>query len=92
SIHMAIASSMASILISAIASFATFAGNSIVNPAALGQVDYLVAIAFGIGMVVGAQIGAIVSKKLSSKRLKPMAASMIMVIAILMILKALLNP
>lgn len=85
SIHMAIACSMATIFLSAISSFATFAF--------LGTVDYLVAIAYGIGMVIGAQIGARINKKIKPKYLKPLAAAMIIVIAVRMIIFALLeNP
>ncbi|MFX0101000.1 MAG: sulfite exporter TauE/SafE family protein [Candidatus Hodarchaeota archaeon] len=84
-IHMAIACSMATILVSAISSYSTFA--------IMGAVDYLVAIAYGIGMIIGAQIGARINKKIKSKYLKPLAAAMIIVIAARMIVFALLeNP
>ncbi|MHA1792595.1 MAG: sulfite exporter TauE/SafE family protein [Promethearchaeota archaeon] len=85
SIHMAIACSIATIFISATSSFFTFA--------ALGEVDYIVALAYGIGMIIGAQIGAKINKKIKSKYLKPLAAAMIIFIAVRMIFFALLeNP
>jgi uncharacterized protein len=85
SIHMAIACSMLSVFVTSISSFATFA--------VVGQVDYIVAIIFGIGGIFGAQIGARVNKRIHSKYLKPMAAIMIAIIAITMIAFALLkNP
>jgi uncharacterized protein len=85
SIHMAIASSMFTIFISGISSTIAFAS--------IGQIDYIVAIAYSIGMIVGAQLGAIVSKKIKSKHLKPMAAIMIIIIAVRMIYFAVLeNP
>ncbi|MHA1680505.1 MAG: sulfite exporter TauE/SafE family protein [Promethearchaeota archaeon] len=92
SIHMAIACSMASILLSAIASFLTYLFNSAINPGTLAQIDFLVAIAYGLGMVIGAQIGAHISKKIKSQHLKPLAAAMIIIIAGVMIIKAILNP
>nr|MDO8118263.1 sulfite exporter TauE/SafE family protein [Candidatus Sigynarchaeota archaeon] len=83
SIHMAIACSMFSIFLTSISGFITFA--------AVGQVDYMVALAFGLGCIVGAQFGARVNKKIHSRYLKPMAVIMIMVIAINMIFFALVN-
>jgi uncharacterized membrane protein YfcA len=85
SIHMAIACSMLSVFITSISSFMTFA--------AIGMVDYVVAAIFAIGGVLGAQLGARVNKRVQSKYLKPMAAVMIMIIAINMIVYALIkNP
>ncbi|NMC05539.1 MAG: sulfite exporter TauE/SafE family protein [Candidatus Lokiarchaeota archaeon] len=85
SIHMAIACSMLSVFVTSISSFVTFA--------AVGQVDFVVAIIFGIGGIIGAQAGARVSKRIHSKYLKPMAAIMIAIIAVNMIVFALLkNP
>ncbi len=83
SIHMAIACSMFSIFLTSISGFITFA--------AVGAVDYMVALAFGLGCVVGAQFGARVNKKIHSRYLKPMAALMILVIAINMIFFAIVN-
>ena len=85
SIHMAIACSMVSIFISMIASFVTFS--------AMGGVNFLVALAFGIGMIAGAQVGSFANKRVNSRYLKPMAACMIIIIAIRMIILALFeNP
>lgn len=82
-IHMAIACSMMSIFISSISGFATYA--------AMGQVNYLVALAYGIGMIAGAQVGSAVNKRIQSRYLKPLAAGMIMIIAVQMIIFALLQ-
>ncbi len=85
SIHMAIACSMLSVFVTSISSFVTFT--------AVGQVDFIVAIIFGIGGILGAQLGARVNKRINPKYLKPMAAIMIAIIAITMIVFALLkNP
>jgi uncharacterized membrane protein YfcA len=83
SIHMAIASSMFMIFVTSITNTISFA--------VLGQINYPVGIAFAIGMVLGAQIGAYISKKLHSKYLKPLAAIMISFIAIRMIYFALVQ-
>lgn len=84
-IHMAIACSMLSVFVTSISSFATYA--------AINLVDFLVAAVFAIGGVFGAQIGARLNKRVQSKHLKPMAAAMIMVIAINMIAFAIIeNP
>ena len=76
-IHLAIASSMFTILISGMSSAITFAY--------MGQIDYVVAIAYSIGIVLGAQLGAMVNKKMDAKHLKPLAALMIVIIALRMI-------
>ncbi len=83
SIHMAIAGSIFTIFVSHISSTITFAQ--------MGQIDWLVGLAYLIGMVIGAQLGALVSKKIHSKHLKPMAALMILIIAIRMIIFALIE-
>ncbi len=83
SIHMAIACSMLSVFVTSISGFVTFA--------AVGQVDFIVAIIFGIGGILGAQLGARVNKRINPKYLKPMAAVMIMIIAINMIVFAIIN-
>lgn len=82
-IHMAIACSMLSVFVTSISSFVTFT--------AVGQVDLAVAIIFGLGGIIGAQLGARVNKRINSRYLKPMAAIMIMVIAVNMIAFALIN-
>ena len=82
-IHIAIACSMFTIFISSISGTITFAS--------LGQINYAVGIVYAIGMVIGAQFGAIVNKKIHSKYLKPMAAAMILFIAIRMIYFALIE-
>ncbi len=82
-IHMAIACSIFAIFISTISSTITFA--------ALGVVDYTVGLAIIIGMIIGAQIGAIAARKIKSGYLRPMAAIMIIIIAIQMIVFALVG-
>lgn len=79
-IHMAIACSMMTIFVSAISSFSTFVF--------VGEIYYLIAIAFGIGMVIGAQMGARINKRIKSKYLKPLAAGLILFISIRMIILA----
>ncbi len=85
SIHMAIACSIFAIFISTISSTITFAQ--------MGQINWSVGLTYMIGMMIGAQLGALVSKKIKSKHLKPMAALMIVIIAVRMIYFALVeNP
>jgi len=90
SIHMAIASSMACIFISAIASFFSFVAIDVLN--GIAQINYIVALAYGIGMIIGAQIGARVGKMIKSQKLKPLAALMILIIAIYMVISTILVP
>jgi hypothetical protein len=82
-IHVAIACSMFTIFVSSISGTLTFAS--------LGQINYVVGIVYAIGMVIGAQGGAYVNKRIHSKYLKPMAAAMIFFIAIRMIYFALIQ-
>ncbi|MBD3352286.1 MAG: TSUP family transporter [Candidatus Lokiarchaeota archaeon] len=85
SIHMAIASSIFTILFSSIASAVTFI--------TMEQVQFTVGIIYAIGVVFGAQLGAYISKKIEAKKLKKLAAIMIIIIAIRMIVFALIeNP
>ena len=82
-IHVAIACSMFTIFVSSISGTITFAS--------LGQINYAIGILYAIGMVIGAQGGAFINKKIHSKYLKPMAAAMIFFIAIRMIYFALIQ-
>lgn len=83
SIHMAIACSIFSIFLSTISSAVTFA--------LLGKINYFVGFALIIGMVVGAQFGAYIAKKIKSKQLKKLAAIMMVVIGVWMILFAIIG-
>ncbi|MHA1730764.1 MAG: sulfite exporter TauE/SafE family protein [Promethearchaeota archaeon] len=84
-IHMAIASSIFVIFLSHISAGITFA--------AIGRVDFLLAVGYIIGMVIGAQAGAYMSKKINAPILKKLAALIIVVIAARMIYFALVeNP
>jgi len=79
-IHLAIASSMFMIFLTSISSTLTYIG--------LEQIDYIVGIAYAIGMVAGAQLGAFIGKKIKSAYLKKLAAIMIIIIAVRMIIFA----
>ncbi len=83
-IHIAIASSMFTILVTTFSGAITF---SLMN-----QVEYTIGLAYAIGMIIGAQFGAAVNKKIKSQYLKPMAAIMIMIIAVRMIIFAVQTP
>jgi uncharacterized membrane protein YfcA len=82
-IHMAIASSMFMIFLTSISSTITYVG--------LAQIDFIVGIAYAIGMVVGAQLGAFINKKIKSTVLKRLAAIMIVIIAVRMIIFAFID-
>ncbi len=83
-IHIAIASSMFTILVTTFSGAITF---SLMN-----QVEYTIGIAYAIGMIIGAQFGAAANKKIKSQYLKPMAAIMITIIAFRMIIFAFQTP
>lgn len=61
--------------------------SGVVNHLQQGNVDGLYAIYLGIGAVLGAQVGAYVSRKLSSRNLSLVFAAMLIVASINMILK-----
>ncbi|MHA1753762.1 MAG: sulfite exporter TauE/SafE family protein [Candidatus Helarchaeota archaeon] len=83
SIHMAIACSIFSIFLTTISSAITFIW--------LNQVNFIIGFSIIIGMIIGAQIGAFVAHKIKSKLLKPMAAIIIIIIAIQMIIFAIIG-
>ena len=83
SIHMAIACSIFSIFLSTISSAVTYA--------ILGKINYFVGFALIIGMVIGAQFGAYIAKRIKSKRLKRLAAIMMVVIGVWMIIFAIIG-
>ncbi len=77
-IHVTIASSMFMIFFSSISGSLT--------QFALGEVDVVVGLLFAIGIVIGAQIGTRINKRIASQKLKIWAAIIIIVIAVNMII------
>ncbi len=76
-IHVTIASSMFMIFISSITGSLT--------QFALGYVDIVVGLLFAIGIVIGAQFGTRINKRIASHKLKIWAAIIIIIIAVNMI-------
>ncbi len=78
--HITIASSMFMIFISSISGTLT--------QFALGYVDVVVGLLFAIGIVIGAQFGTRINKRIASQKLKIYAAIIIIIIAVNMIIKS----
>ncbi len=83
-IHVTIASSMFMIFISSITGSLT--------QFALGYVDVVVGFLFAIGIVIGAQFGTRINKRIASSKLKIWAAIIIIIIAVNMIIMSYYMP
>jgi uncharacterized membrane protein YfcA len=79
-IHVTIASSMFMIFITSITGTLT--------QFAFGHIDVIVGLLFAIGIVIGAQFGTRINKRIASQKLKNGAAIVIIFIAVYMIIKS----